>query len=421
MTPATAPSLDDLRVPATEPLPAARLPRVAVVILNYNGRHHLGGCFESLAQLDYPREKLEVLLIDNASEDGSVEEMRARHSWVRLEVNARNTGFSVGCNQGARLAPGAEVLVFLNNDMRVEPRWLAELVAPVARGECQATTAQMLSWDGKTIDSAGGGMNFHGIGIQLGHREPPGPAHQVPRRTLFPCGGAMAIDARVFAESGGFDEEFFAYYEDVDLGWRLWVQGHEVRYVPSAVCYHHHSSTSRTFPLETVRLLQVRNPLLACFKNYDDENLRAVLPSMLALAVRRAYLLSGLVGQEDAFRIERQRVRPAGLLRRLLKRGPWRSRRRDLAAGFEVRRAAAADLVGINDWLGNWDHWCARRREVQERRRRPDAEVFRLFAKPHWCVEDERGYRELQRGTADFFGLDRMFADVSMDIGEPHR
>ena len=75
-------------------------------------------------------------------------------AWVRLDVNERNVGFSAGCNQGAALAERAEVLVFLNNDMRVERDWLRRLVEPVTRGACQAATAKMFSWDGKRIDSA---------------------------------------------------------------------------------------------------------------------------------------------------------------------------------------------------------------------------------------------------------------------------
>lgn len=151
------------------PLTDAQLPRVAIVILNYNGQRHLEGCFGSLAELDYPRERLEVILIDNGSDDESVEIMQEEHGWVRLIVNEENVGFSAGCNQGARAAMekdgGADVLVFLNNDMRVDPQWLRELVGPVVRGECIASSAKMFSWDGKVLNSVGGGMNFHGIGI----------------------------------------------------------------------------------------------------------------------------------------------------------------------------------------------------------------------------------------------------------------
>jgi len=105
--------------------------------LNLNGRAHLASCFESLAAIDYPKDRLEVILIDNGSADGSADEMRAKHPWVRLIENAQNVGFSAGCNQGARVAKAPEVVVFLNNDARVEARWLRELVAPIVRGDCR--------------------------------------------------------------------------------------------------------------------------------------------------------------------------------------------------------------------------------------------------------------------------------------------
>jgi hypothetical protein len=334
---------------------------------------------------------------------------------VRVLANERNTGFSSGCNQGARAAADARAIVFLNNDVRVEPGFARELVGPIARGECVASTAKLLSWDGKRVNSAGGGMNFHGIGIQKGYEEAPGPAHDEPARTLFACGGAMAIDRAAFLDAGGFDEEFFAYYEDVDLGWRLWVLGHEIHYAPKAVAYHHHSSTSRLFPAETVRLLQVRNPLLACFKNYDDANLGKIFPVALALAVRRALLEAGL-SDDGPYRIERQEVKAKGVAGRML----------DAARGAAldrapIRKVAVADLIGINDLLGNWDHWERRRADVQARRRRSDAEIFQLFHKPLWCVEDEEAYRALHFGAAKRFGVADLFRGLTAEGPDPNK
>jgi GT2 family glycosyltransferase len=386
------------------PVAEKDLPRASIVILNLNGKHHLKGCFESLAALDYPKDRLEVVLVDNGSDDGSVEEMRARHAWVRLEVNPRNVGFAAGCNQGAELARAPGVLVFLNNDMRVARPWLKELVAPIVRGECAATTAKMYSWDGQVMNSAGGGLNFHGIGIQRGYGVEPGPEFDVPIKTLFACGGAMAMDARAYAEVGGFDAEFFAYYEDVDLGWRSWVLGHETRYVPTAVCWHHHSSTSRRLPAEMIRLLQTRNPLLAAFKNYDDAHLRALLAPMLALHARRTWMASGLHARDEEFRIEAATNPASGFFRRMVEKAHAK-----LDEEVPVRRVGAADLVGVNDLLGRWDHWMARRNAVQSKRRRADAEIFRLFLKPRWCIEGERGYAELQQGIGAFFGVDALF------------
>ena len=382
------------------------LPRVAIVVLNYNGRQHLEPCFESLLGLDYPRDRWELVMVDNGSVDGSLEVIK-RAGWVRLVENEDNVGFAAGCNQGAAEASDADVLVFLNNDMRVDPGFLKELCEPVVSGNCAATTGKMLSWDGKRINSAGGAMNFHGFGIQRGIDETPTAEHDKGGPTLFACGGAMAIDAKVYAEVGGFDEEFFAYYEDVDLGWRLWVLGHEVLYVPSAVCYHHHSSTSRAFPLETVRLLQVRNPVLACFKNYDDENLRRVLPATLALAMRRSRLVAG-IDDERPFRIEHANTKRTDYVAKIKEKA-----RRQVADSFPVRREAVADMLGLNDLLGRWDHWMQRRAEVQSRRRCDDARIFELFENPLWCIEDERTYGELHRGLVGFLGLDDLIQSRS--------
>ena len=414
-------SFDDLRVEPGAPVAEGALPKVSVVVLNLNGVHHLERCFESLSALDYPKDRLDVQLIDNASDDGSVEECRRRWPWVRLTVNDKNEGFSRACNQGARSRGDARVLVFLNNDMRVEKRWLRELVAPIVRGEAAATTAKMFSWDGTHIDSAAGGVNFHGIGLQYGYKELPAPVHDMPRKTLFACGGAMAIDAVVFDEVGGFDPEFFAYYEDVDLGWRMWVLGHTIHYVPSAECWHHHSSTSKKLPLQTLRVLQVRNPLFSCFKNYDDDNLRRVLPAALALALRRMLIVSGIPSDEP-YRIELARPgagprSPSFFERALHKLG---LKTPPSHGSSPINHIAAADLIGINDLLSSWDHWTRRRAEVQSRRKRADAEIFRLFLRPMWCIEDDRAYRELQAGIAKFTGVDKLFDGLTLIDKDPH-
>ncbi len=386
---------EELRVVPGAPVDRLDLPRVTVVIPNFNGRAVLPDCLASVAAFDYPRERLEVVLVDNGSTDRSVALVRKRFSQVRLVQHERNLGFAAACNAGAR-ASSTSVLAFLNNDMRFERDFLRELVEPLVRRECAATTAKILGWDGRTIDTSGTGTTVLGIAVQPGYGQPPRPEHDVPRKTLFGCGGAMAVDAAVLREVGGFDEEYFAYYEDLDLGWRMWLFGHEIHYVPTALCYHHHSHTSKRFAPEVVRLAMVRNSLFTCVKNYDDANLARVLPAMIALAVRRAHLKSEL--DVRPFRIEQARLTVFAHVKRFF-----------AGEAVDIARMGAADLIGIDDLLANWDHWMRRRREVQSRRKRSDAEIQRLFLEPLACVEGDAAYAALQAGLFARYGLDETF------------
>ena len=405
--------LEQLRVDPVEALSDDELPRVSVVIPTLDGREVLEGCLASLGRLDYPRSRLEAVVVDNASRDDTASWLAEHYPEVRVLRNRENRGFAPATNQGARAARSPQVLAFLNNDVQVDAGWLRPLVAPIVRGRAAATVGKMLSADGRLIDHAGGGLNWQGIAISHGYHQPDKPEYGFPRQCLFACGGAMAMDAGVFQELGGFDEEFFAYYEDSDLGWRTWIAGYEVHYVPDSVCSHHHSLTSRRFPSETMRLLQVRNPLLSCFKNYDDENLRKVLPALLLLYSRRSWVVARM-GEATGFRVEKLDRNQKSLWRRVS--DPFLKKRRTVPVGVH----AAADLVGINDWLEDFDHWVGRRQEVQASRRRSDDEIFRLFLKPRWAVEKNEHYRKLQQSVEEFLGLDRLFRGLTVPGPDPN-
>ncbi len=386
-----------LRVEPGHPVAATDLPRIALVIPTLEGRELLDECLASVDRAEYERARLRIVVVDNGSTDGTSAHLRSARPGVHVVRFHENRGFAAACNAGACERDDAGVIVFLNNDMRVHPRFLAELVAPLVRGECRATTAKRLSWDGERLDGAGVGSTFAGIAIQPGYGAPPRADHEIERRTLFPCGGAMAIDAATFEAMGGFDEEFFAYYEDLDLGWRMWISGHATHYVPSAVAYHHHSHTSRRFPPATVRLLMIRNSLLACVKCYDDANLARVLPAVLALAARRAYLAGAV--DDGALRIERAK------LGRLARSGEAsRAGRRT-----SIRALGAADLTAIDDLLGRWEHWMRRRAQVQANRVREDREILPMFLDPLACVEGDPGYQELQRGLFELYDIPGLF------------
>src|SRR5205085_10231536 len=139
-------------------------------------------CFRALLALDAPADRLELMLVDNGSSDGSLPFMRERFPTVRLVETGGNLGFARGNDVGAEQATG-QYVAFLNNDTRVEPNWLSELVSGLRSGAERGvvcTSALMLDWTGKKIDFQAGSLNFHGLGFQASYGMP------VARQTLQP-------------------------------------------------------------------------------------------------------------------------------------------------------------------------------------------------------------------------------------------
>ncbi len=379
---------------------ASSHPDVSIVIPNWNGVQHLERCFATLQLLAYPGH-VEQILVDNGSTDGSVQYMAKRFPRVRVLKNEVNTGFAAAVNRGAREANG-KIVAFMNNDMRVDPSWLSELVKPIVEKKARCTASLILSWDGTRVNYGGGGMNFHGIGIQLGMDDADIDRWKKPGDTLFACGGAMAIDRGLFLDVDGFDEDFFAYYEDVDLGWRLWVLGETVRYVPTSITYHHHSATSRRIDVHRLRLLQIRNPLLSIFKNYDDENVERALPAAILLTLRRTKYLLAL--DENEFTLAGNRGMKTGPFASLRARGAKK------LPGKRVPMAGLADVLAINEVMTHFDKFAGKRRRIQEARKRPDKEILPLFVDPFWPAERSDDYSRLSHELTAFFGVDKMFA-----------
>lgn len=280
---------------------ADNFPTVTIVVLSYNSREHLDACFSSLKKLDYSSEQLELLLVDNASTDGSADFVEQHFPTVQVLRNQENLGFDAGNNVGARHATGTWV-AFLNPDMRVSPDWLVHMLeVALADVKTVCVGSRLLSWDGKSIDFGGAAMNFYGHGMQegFGQRDLKNFAHE--KDILFPCGGAFIIRKDIFMEVGGLDEDFFSFFEDVDLGWRLWVLGYQVRYAGRATVYHIHHGSWGKAPQSRRLALSERNALYTIFKNYDDQSLRQVWPASVMLLVRRAFTTSGL--DADRYRI----------------------------------------------------------------------------------------------------------------------
>lgn len=361
---------------------AGALPSVSVVVVNFNGLRHLEDCFGSLLALDYRKDRLELICVDNASSDGSVEFLRRTFPSVRIVEAGRNAGFASGCNLGAGAASG-DFVAFLNNDMRVDPGWVRALLAPMdAEGGVVCTSGRILSWDGSEVDFVRGALTFYGMGSHVG---PGVPAEAPPAGSeplLFASGGSMMVDRGVFLDAGGFDDDFFAFFEDVDFGWRLWLYGYRTAPAPEAVSYHRVHASFGELPKVRLQRLYERNALVTLIKNSSEPNLGRLLAPSVMLAVRR-----GMIDLGAAEPLE------------------------EVDEKAEVARLGLAPFVAIDEVVGELPQIVRKRAEIQKRRKRSDAEIFRHFARPFQPVSRVDAYLQAQATLVRLFGIDEMFPE----------
>ncbi|MCP4358483.1 MAG: glycosyltransferase family 2 protein, partial [Chloroflexi bacterium] len=384
-------------------------PAVSVLALSYNSRKHLPTNLDSLLALDYPPDKLEIILVDNASSDGSADWTRQTYPAVRVVETGANLGFAGGNNAGAKIA-SRPWLAILNPDTRVTPGWLRALTAPLAaHPEAVCIASKMLAWDGESIDFADAAVNFMGWGCQPGLGSRQLDDFNEAKELLFACGGAMLIRRDVFLEMGGFDEAYMAFFEDVDLGWRLWLRGYCVRFAPEAVVYHRHHGSWDGVASPRIWLLAERNTLFTIIKNYDDDHLARVLPAALLLLLQRSWLdvnadpavFQTLSAPDEALFGWRYYTGQAADLAR---RGEWRAlwqraheeirrRRRSVQptapkkrpsptpedGRYPVLAVCLSRLLAGQAALEQWVALSEKRQQIQASRVRADAEVFPLF------------------------------------------
>ena len=261
---------------------------VSIVIVSHNGREHLEACLASVFALDYPRQNMQVIVVDHASSDGTVAWLSQGHPGVTCEAFPENPGFAQGINRGASVATG-KYLAFLNPDMRVDVHWLSRLVETIESWPDVACAGSViLNWTGDRIDYAGRPRD----GLNLFPADPadsstlPDPTGDIP--LLFPSGGAMLVRHDVFEELGGFDPDYFLYHEDVDFGWRLWSLGYRVLCASRSVAYHNQGSSASRIAPETVAHWVYKHALYTVVKNLEEPELRSLLPRLVYCLVARA-------------------------------------------------------------------------------------------------------------------------------------
>jgi GT2 family glycosyltransferase len=342
----------------------SELPDVTVVIVTCNGRTLLAECLASLREQDYPARRIEILVYDNGSSDGTVDWLAREHPAVRVIAARDNTGFAAPNNRAAAAARSS-LLCLVNNDMRFARTFLRELVTARATTGATCVGARILSADGIRIEFDGGTMSFYGHGApwRNGADASRHAAETTPRDSLFASGGAMLVERDAFLEAGGFDESYFAYFEDVDLGWRLWTLGERCTHAPAARAFHReHASEHLLGPGRRMAMLE-RNALCSVWKNYEAERGQRMFGCALALASERARLDPG-----------RREACEQGTLE------------------------AIALLPEMEE----------RRRALSKRRRRSDLDVVALFREPWRPAIGGDAYRARQRALAVTFGADEL-------------
>ena len=351
-----------------------------MIIINWNSRQDTLRCLEAVdAQLREVPGSL-ITVVDNGSTDGSIGAIAARYPKVRLLPLGENRGFTGGL-AAALVRSRAASVVFLNNDAIPEPNWLAALVGALDQSpqDTMSIGGRIVDLSGQLIDFIGGAITFDGHAFQSGFRYPlasrsgPSPGDEI----LFACGGNMISRREPFMKLGGFDDDYFAYLEDVDFGWRSWLSGYRVLYEPGALVRHASSATSQRLGDFERGVLFERNALQTALKNFEvlSEAGGAIFFSFLS---RLHHYTSTRNPRAAAL------TRPPFASTNPSRTGSWLSRIRRKISG-RTPLATIDDPLTVMQfrafhWVaGNADRIAAKRKQVQSQRTRSDQEIFQKF------------------------------------------
>ena len=336
-------------------------PAVTAVVLNYNGRELLDTIMPSLEAQTYPN--LTVTVLDNGSSDGSADHVRERWPQARVVALPENVGVAAALNRGLESVE-TELVALLNNDIELEAGWVEELVAELmGHPEAASASGKLLRFDRRNvIDSAGDGMRWSSAAFNRGAGETDEGQYDQVQPVFSACAGAALYRRAAFDDVGPFDEDFFAYLEDIDWSLRAQLRGYSSRYVPAAVGYHMRGATTGG-ARNRYRVMQRRNQIWLVVKNYPRGALLRRTPGIL--------LLNAGLALQDA--------RQGGLTATL--RGWWAALLglpRMLAKRREIQRAKRVGLADL-DRVVTPEPWT--KGSIGERVRATAATVAPVFGK----------------------------------------
>ncbi len=334
---------------------------MAVVIPNWNGAAMLPDCLESV--LGQKGAVAEPIVVDNGSEDESVDLLRRDYPGVALIALGENTGFAHAVNVGVAAAD-TDLVAVMNNDATADPLWLSRMADVMnshpKAGACASVVLQRRESEGRPlIDSAGHDYSTWGLGEPRMRGCKFEASSGAPQKVFGVSGAACLFRKDAFLAVGGFDRTYFAYYEDIDLSFRLWHFGYEIWLAPDAFVWHEIAATSGGSSSPWARRLIVRNSLRAFLENFPTRFLIRYSPLVfiaqslwLSQAVATGLVrpqiaaLIDVVSMRDRIRKKRRDVLGRSLLsedefRRLLRSGVPRAIGRRIRAAQSMQRARA--------------------------------------------------------------------------------
>ncbi len=258
---------------------------VSIIIVNYNGKKWLKGCLDALIQQSYKH--IEIIFVDNGSQDGSVALVKKEYPSVKLIQSKENLGFAGGNNLGYQCATG-DLILLLNNDTVVEKKFISNFVRgfrefPKA-GILQAKI--ILMNPSNIIDTCGSYLTNSTFLYHYGNgKSAKLSQYNHPFKVFTVKGAAMLIKREVIDKVGLFDDDFWCYYEETDLCHRAWMVGYQSWYWPFATVLHGAGGTSLRFPNDFIQFHNFKNKLLSMLKNFGTRSLLSIIPLFIVLNI----------------------------------------------------------------------------------------------------------------------------------------
>lgn len=272
-------------------------PLVSIIIINYNGKHLIERCLSSVSNTKY--HNYEIIVLDNNSTDDSTAVIREKFPACQIIQLKKNMGFAIANNIGSKIAKG-DYLMFLNNDTYVTPEWIRELISVMEKDDSIAISQSLLLRPDGAIDSSGDFVTKYGRTYSSYNKS------NSPREILSARGAAMMVRRSFYEDVGGFDEDYFISFEDVEIGWKARILGYRVVMVPTSIVYHVAGATAkRMSPLMTFHGL--KNQLSLITTHFEAQlAIRNLLLISLTLFFGLVKLIFRVSKRTDNFSVDKK-------------------------------------------------------------------------------------------------------------------